>query len=437
MKRTRRTRNGALLGAVAALTLVAACGSSDESDDTANDTANSDEASATADTSDSAEEPDVGSDTVEIVTVVPTSGPYAQSGTLMLEGMKLAVDEVNDAGGIEALGGANIELRVEDAGGTIESAVSAAERAVQDGDPVAGLGAYASSFTLAVTEVTERAGLPWVTQSYSDQITDRGFEYVYQTSMMGNIVAEAGISAFLELAEAEGTTIETVALVGDNTAAIASVFDPVRNGVAESLGLEIVLDQVWTPPLTDASSISTELAAADADLILFGATSFGDAARVLESNEQFGITGPYLAGGSWIVLPDYLEGLGQESVEGIVTFLGHPLPLSDELRDNFVEATGEPFMTPDAVTGYAHIWLLKEAIEAAGTADRDAVNAALKEIDLTSGPAAESMADSRIRFDEKGRRIDAAPLLAQWQDGVPVVISPPDIAPAQYRSQFD
>jgi len=415
--------------------ILAACGSSgSEPTDGAADDAPTDTA---ADAGGEADDTNTSVDAVEIVTVTPTSGPYAQSGTLMLEGMKLAIEEVNAAGGIKALGGAELVLKVEDAGGTIESAVSAAERAVSDDGPVAGIGAYASSFTLAVTELTERAGLPWVSQSYSDQITDRGFNYVYQTSVMGNVLARSGIETYLALAEAEGVTIKTIALVGDNTGAILSVFDPIRNGVAEELGLEIILDQVWTPPLTDASPISTELAAAGADLIIFGATSFGDAARVLDSNEQFGVTGPYLAGGSWIVLPDYLEGLGKESVEGIVTFLGHPLPLSDELRDNFMLATGEPFMTPDAVTGYAHVWLLKEAIELAGVADREAVNAALKEIDLTEGPAAEAMAAQRIRFDEKGRRIDAAPLLAQWQDGVPVVIAPIEFAPAKYRSQFD
>ena len=38
------------------------------------------------------------------------------------------------------------------------------------------------SFTLAVTEVTERAKLPVLTLSYSDLITERGFKYVFQTS---------------------------------------------------------------------------------------------------------------------------------------------------------------------------------------------------------------------------------------------------------------
>ena len=51
----------------------------------------------------------------------------------------------------------------------------AAQRLVaQEPDVVGGTGAWLSSFTLAITEVTERAKLPWLTLSYSDVITERG-----------------------------------------------------------------------------------------------------------------------------------------------------------------------------------------------------------------------------------------------------------------------
>ena len=52
----------------------------------------------------------------------------------------------------------------------------------QEPDLVGGFGCWLSTFTLAVTEVTERAQLPWLTLSYSDLITGRGFKYVFQSS---------------------------------------------------------------------------------------------------------------------------------------------------------------------------------------------------------------------------------------------------------------
>jgi ABC-type branched-subunit amino acid transport system ATPase component len=45
----------------------------------------------------------------------------------------------------------------------------------QQSDLVAGIGAWLSSFTLAATEVSERAKLPWLTLSWAEPITNRGF----------------------------------------------------------------------------------------------------------------------------------------------------------------------------------------------------------------------------------------------------------------------
>ena len=68
------------------------------------------------------------------------------------------------------------KLVVLDCGDTTEKAKNAAQRMVaEETDLVAASGSrHPSSFTLAVTEVTERANLPMLTLSYSDLITQRG-----------------------------------------------------------------------------------------------------------------------------------------------------------------------------------------------------------------------------------------------------------------------
>ena len=84
---------------------------------------------------------------------------------------------------------------------------------------VGGIGCWLSSFTLAVTEVTERAELPWLTLSYSDLITGRGFKYIFQTSLGGGAQANNAMPAIMKLAEAStGKKPATVAIVMDNTA---------------------------------------------------------------------------------------------------------------------------------------------------------------------------------------------------------------------------
>ena len=101
---------------------------------------------------------------VKIGLIVPLSGLYARPGAVMRMGAEMAIDHINSAGGVKALGGAKLKLVVIDCGDTTEKAKNAAQRMVaQETDLVAASGAYLSSFTLAVTEVTERAQLPVLT----------------------------------------------------------------------------------------------------------------------------------------------------------------------------------------------------------------------------------------------------------------------------------
>ncbi len=95
---------------------------------------------------------------VKVGLLVPLSGLYARPGAVMRMGAEMAIERINAQGGIKALGGAKIKLVVLDSGDTTEKAKNAAQRMVARGHrswwrPA---GAYLSSFTLAVTEVTER-----------------------------------------------------------------------------------------------------------------------------------------------------------------------------------------------------------------------------------------------------------------------------------------
>ena len=112
---------------------------------------------------------------VKVGLLVP-SRPRCAPGSGDAPRRRDGVDHINAQGGIKSLGGAKLKLVVLDSGDTTEKAKNAAQRMVaQEPDLVAASGAYLSSFTLAVTEVTERAKLPVLTLSYSDLITDRGF----------------------------------------------------------------------------------------------------------------------------------------------------------------------------------------------------------------------------------------------------------------------
>ena len=120
---------------------------------------------------------------VKLGLIVPLTGPWARQGQVMRVGAEMAIEHINQRGGIAALGGRQVELLVFDTGDSVERASNAAQRMVAENPDLVGVtGSYLSSFTLAVSEVTERAELPMLTLSYSDLITGRGFNYIFQTS---------------------------------------------------------------------------------------------------------------------------------------------------------------------------------------------------------------------------------------------------------------
>ena len=92
---------------------------------------------------------------IKIACVSELTGPVARSGGQVRMGAVLAVEDINKSGGIKSLGGRKIQLIIEDAGENPQRARAAAQRVVSDHpDLVAGTGAFLSSWSLAITEVT-------------------------------------------------------------------------------------------------------------------------------------------------------------------------------------------------------------------------------------------------------------------------------------------
>jgi branched-chain amino acid transport system substrate-binding protein len=131
--------------------------------------------------------------------------------------------------------------------------------------------------------------------------------------------------------------------------------------------------------------------------------------------------------------PDLLKIAGKEQLEGLMFVTANwPSKSSLELADRFKKVTGEPWMPQDSISNYGHVWILKEAMEAAGSCDKAKVSESLHKIDLTTGPAT-LFPGNRIKFDEKGRRVGADIVVVQWQDGEPRLIYPADVAAAPVK----
>jgi branched-chain amino acid transport system substrate-binding protein len=373
---------------------------------------------------------------VKVALIAPLSGPWARQGQLMRMGADMAIDEINQSGGIKALGGAKLVLVVADAGDSTEKAKNAAQRVLaQNPELVGGTGAWLSSFTLAVTEVTERAELPWLTLSYSDAITNRGFKYIFQTSPTADRQAAETVPAVLDLAErATGKRPKTVGILMDNTASPVSFAKPLREGGLEKLGLKLVVDQIFTPPLSDATPLIDKVRSAHPDFLLLPISSMPDNKLVLEKLDEFGLSKgriPVVGNGAPFGSPELKKVVGPELLEGLLFSVADwGLKGQEDFIARFEKRTGEPWITQDSVTAYGDMWILKEAIESAGAADRIKVAEAIRKMDLKDGPAAASF-PGPIRFDEKGRRVEVPLIFAQWQKGVPLTVYPTDRALAK------
>ena len=371
---------------------------------------------------------------VKVALLVPISGLYSRFGQVMKMGGEMAVDHINKAGGVKALGGAKMKLLTLDCGDTTEKAKNAAQRMVaQEGDIVAASGSYLSSFTLAVTEVTERAQIPVLTLSYSDLITGRGFKYVFQTSATAASQAEQALPEIIRLAESvTGKRPQTVAIVTDNTGASVASVKPMREGLLQKLGLKLVVDETFTPPLADATPLVQKVRAARPDLFFFLPTVISDAKLVLEKMNEFGMGQgkvPTISFGIAIAMPDILNTVSKDLLQGVLSCVGNwgtkgQEPLIAELKQRY----GEPWMDQNAISTYGDMWIVKEALEKAGRADKLAVAEALRTLDL--GPA-KYFPGGQMKFDENGRRVGAGLTVIQWQNGVPYTVFPDGLATAK------
>src|SRR5262250_1182491 len=343
---------------------------------------------------------------VKIALVVPLSGPWARQGILEQMGAELAIDDVNNSGGIKALGGAKMKLVLYDTGDTAEKAKNAAQRLVaQEPDVVGGMGCWLSTFTLAATEVTERAELPWLTLSYSDLITGRGFKYIFQSSPTADAQATALLPRIVDLANK-----------------------------ATDLGLTIVADETYTPPLADATTLVQKIRSGRPDFIVLQSTNVGDDKLLLDKFAERGITAntvPLVGGGGHWTVPELMKIAGKEHLEGMIVGLANwPGKDLGDLEKRFVAKTNEPWFGHDSIFPYAHVWIFKEAMERTASTDRRKLGEMLHKIDLKDGPA-KLFPDGRVKYDESGRRVGAELCIVQWQKGRPVAVHPESIAVAK------
>ena len=141
---------------------------------------------------------------VKLGVVLPLTGGQAPFGQASLNGIQLATDLINKAGGIKGAGGAKLEIISADCMTDPTTAASVTQRLISKDRVAAVMGAFASSMSLAASEVTERNRVPFLTMSFTDILTGRGFKYLFQVVSKASVIGAAQLSYTLEMGKEVG-----------------------------------------------------------------------------------------------------------------------------------------------------------------------------------------------------------------------------------------
>ncbi len=365
---------------------------------------------------------------VNVGVVLPLSGANAQFGVNSRNGIELVADEINAAGGIKALGGARINLVVADSSSTPTTAATVAQRLIAQNSVVAILGAFASSLTLAVSEVAERRDIPLLTMSFSDQITGRGFKNIFQVVSKASALGRAQFDGTL----AAGERIERAAILFENTAYGTSQAQGLRDA-AKAAGVAVPLDEGYPLGITDATPLVAKLRASGAQAV-FPVSYLNDSLLIIRSMRQQGLDVPAVGGAAGYVIPDFQRGLGAFA-QGVLSIAPSNYDLAPDYTERFRKRFGY-FMVHEALEHAVMMDTLARAMEAAGSATPAALREALHATTFAEGWA-KAMTGGQVRYDAAGLNIHAVPVMVQWSGTELATVWPADVAkaPAVWRGR--
>jgi len=365
---------------------------------------------------------------INIGVVVPLSGANAQFGINCRNGIELVADGINAAGGIKALGGVKINLVVSDATSNPATASAAAQRLITQNELTAILGAFASSLTLVISEVTARADIPFLTQAFADEITGRGLDSVFKVTPTATVIGRAQVNYTLAIAEAAGSKIEKIAIMYEDTAYGVSQSRGLRRA-AKDADIEVVMDEAYPLGITDANPLINKLRASGAQAV-FPMSYLNDSLFIIRAMRQQHMTIPAIGGAAGYIIPDFEKGLG-EFAEAVLSISPTNYDLAPALTDPFRKRFGY-FMVHEAIEHAVTLDVVVQAIERAKSAKPKAVTKALHGGRFDGGWT-KAMPGGAVQFDQTGLNTLAVPIMVQWRSKELVTVWPRDVARASPR----
>jgi branched-chain amino acid transport system substrate-binding protein len=348
-------------------------------------------------------------DPVNIGGLYPVTGSLAQIGVGCVNAAKLAVEMVNDAGGIKSLGGAKLNLIVSDVQSDTTVTRTETDRLISDNKLSAIHGCFASALTLIASEVAERAKVPLLTGSSSDQL-NKGRRFTFTPFARASQFAEAQ----LQMAKLVDDKPK-VAVIFENTAFGTSTSNGLRE-LAPAQGVEIVLFEPYSAGFTDASPLINKVKASGANA-LFSVSYLNDLILIVRTVKQVGLNIAINGGSGGFVIPDFYKNVGKlaEGLQGVAHWNHDMNDDAQKVNAEYKKRNGE-FLFEYAGGLVAQTFMIAEALERTGSTDPQKVRDAIAALDISSGYAA-MCPGGKVKFGPDGKNIYAHPVGVQWQNG--------------------
>ncbi|MGR7995195.1 ABC transporter substrate-binding protein [Xanthobacter sp. ZOL 2024] len=352
--------------------------------------------------------PAVAEDEIRIGLIQPLTGSVAYNGKSVVDGAKLALADINAAGGVL---GKPVRLVIEDGQCKPANSVNAVEKLVQRDKVVALIGAFCSSATAAIMPVAQKYQVPLLTGvSSKADLTEQNNSYFYRAAETDALLATA-FSSIL----ANSLKLKTVAYIAVND-------DWGRGAVAEfdrdltALGVKTVATEYFDHGATDFYTLLTKIRATRPDGIVVAAET-QDGSILVKQIKELGLSAKVFGVGSWATA-DFIN-LAGEAAEGLYAAVPYVSTLETPRNTAFVKAYEAQYGTKPGkygAAGYNAVNIMAAAIARAGSTEAPAILAGLKQTDYAAP-------NGTYKFTDKGQAYGFETALVKIEDKSPKVIA--------------
>jgi branched-chain amino acid transport system substrate-binding protein len=334
------------------------------------------------------------SDTVAIGAVFPLSGQVAFYGNESRDGILLAIEEINAAGGLL---GKKLTLIAEDDEGNAEKSVNAFTKLTTRDKVTYVLGSSTSGATQAMTALAQQGKVILISPSATNTAVTRVGDYIFRTCFIDPFQGVVGADFAFDTLGARRAAILYDAGADYNTG-LAESF---RNQF-KAIGGEVVADEAYQSGDVDFNAQVTRIKAANPDMVYLP-NYYNDVALQAKQLRAQGITCALVGGDGWDGL---IDNAGDEVINGFWS-AGFAADTTDPKGQAFVKAFTAKFNKPASqfsALGYDTLMLVADGIKAAGTFDTSVVKGAMAKLnsDYVTG---------HIRFDQNRDPIKGAAIL--------------------------